>query len=262
MLPLFHGTLNVPPGRLDVPPGRKSVAGTTASQDDLVVALACMVGPPMLGKNCHSPDSDEDWGPEWPGTRRGEEGEKWCPMDPDSKGRFFNTKTEYDLAQVHTPSSNGSMPGLASSGGTPKDSDSGSISSSDEDDLQMSHPSKVMQQFVLCIAAEAAAKKESDARYVQALNAFKKQYAQECGAVAGTRKQKKQALKHVKKQFKKEFEEILRPVGKAPVTPCGMAPVTPDAQFQGLRKGFLIGDEPAQRPMDVSATRSNKHCVI
>ena len=169
----------------------------------------------------HPHNSDEDCGPEWPGT-----------------------------------SSHGSMPVLASSGGgTPKDSDSDSISSSDEDDLQMSHPSKVMQQFVLCIAAEAAAaKKESDARYVQALNAFKKQYAQECGAVAGTRKQKKQALKHVKKQFKKEFEEILRPVGKAPVTPCGMAPVTPDAQFQGLRKGFLIGDEPAQRPMDVSAS--------
>ena len=116
MLPLFHGRLNVPPGTLNVSPGRKSVAGTTTSQDDLVVALACMVGPPVLGKNCHSHDSDEDWGPEWPGTRRGEEdampGEKWCPMDPDSKGRFFNTKTEYDLAQVHTPSSNGSMPGL------------------------------------------------------------------------------------------------------------------------------------------------------
>ena len=40
----------------------------------------------------------------------------------------------------------------------------------------------------------------------------------------------------------------------AHVTPCGMAPVTPVAQFQGLRKGFLIGDEPAQRPMDVSAS--------
>ena len=236
MLPLFHGELNVPPGR-------KCAAGTTTNQENLVVALACMVG--------HPHNSDEDCGPEWPGTR--------CDAMPG----------------VHTPSSHGSMPGLASSGGTPKDSDSDSISSSDEDDLQMSHPSKVMQQFVQCIAAEAAAKKESDARYVQALNAFKKQYAQECGAVAGTRKQKKQALKHVKKQFKKEFEEILRPGGKAPFTPvgwvpftpvqlhpCGMAPVTPVAQFQGLRKGFLIGDEPAQRPMDVSATRSNKHCVI
>ena len=238
MLPLFHGELKEVLPQLNVPPVRKCAAGTTTNQENLVVALACMVGPPMLGNKCHPHNSDEDCGPEWPGTRR------------DA------------MPGVHTPSSHGSMPGLASSGGTPKDSDSDSISSSDEDDLQMSHPSKVMQQFVLCIAAEAAAKKESDARYVQALNAFKKQYAQECGAVAGTRKQKKQALKHVKKQFKKEFEEILRPVGKAPVTPCGMAPVTPVAQFQGLRKGFLIGDEPAQRPMDVSASRSNKRCVI
>ena len=77
------------------------------------------------------------------------------------------------------------------------------LSSSSDDDLQMDHPSKVMQQFVKEVAAEAAVKKECGARFVKALADFKQNFATECGGLSA--KQKKLAIKHIQELFHKEF---------------------------------------------------------